>query len=359
MKINKSSSVVVDLSEDLALGDTVLRIGALKIMQGNCREFYVISHRADALRTAGIRNVITYSDIAELLPSIDFAVRPPSWMAGSKDFWSNIPSNKHKVSFIDGLLDCRHDYDLEEIRKNPRFFSPDKSIINRVSRNFVRQLEKFTEFDINPYDVVQGISQKCDIGARDLDSSSGGLNPPSADFSLSSENVLAIADSSSNSTKSWPYYEGLVNRLSAAYPNLKYAFIAKDTIFDSKKILSLNHPERVIYSAARDDISESWDILRKCFAFVGNDSGPAHYYSMVHSGKRPMLVLFYAKNDPSRWMPFSITSDFLYVDSSGKLIDKSHYDYLDWQKDYDSASFSNMREIGIESVKEKLVALIR
>jgi hypothetical protein len=58
-------------------------------------------------------------------------------------------------------------------------------------------------------------------------------------------------------------------------------------------------------------------------------------------------------------MPFSISSDFIYADRSGSLIDKGHYDYLDWQKDYDSARFRPMNLISVDDVAERLIPLIR
>jgi ADP-heptose:LPS heptosyltransferase len=274
MKINETSSVIVDLSEDLALGDTVLRIGALKTLHRNCRELYVISHRADLLRDSGIQNIISYSDVAKLLASIDFVVRPASWIGNSKKFWSEI-SLDNKTGFIDGLLDCRHDYDIEQIRNNPRYFNPERSVINRVHKNFVSQLREFTEFDIGLCDVVHGMTAHAI--ASNLSKEYYGSPEHSHD------KILAIADSSSISSKSWPHFADLVNRLNAMRPDLKYAFVSKDSAFDSEKIKSLNNPQSVVYSAARDDIKESWNVMKQCFAFLGNDSGPGHYYSMIHS----------------------------------------------------------------------------
>jgi len=341
-KLPQGQKVIVDLShQNMALGDLVLRIGPLQVIQNNCQSLQVVSDRKELLSQAGIQQVISEDDLPRLLDGQEYVVPPPPWARVSAGYKQKMAERYHThPHVIDGLLNCDYFADCvspEERKKYP--------FLNRVTINFLKQIQEKTEFDFSPDELIPAYP----------------TNPSLTDCLLpgrllSDRLILAIGDKASAESKCWPHYAEVVDQLSQMRPDLHFAFVDLNTAFTTQVIEKLQFPDKVIYSAQRDDPGEATNFMVQARAYLGNDSGPGHYFSLVNHGRKPSLTLSARSNDPDRWAPNGLAVDFVYLNSQGHPRSKVQYEREEWQQ----ARSANHKigEIPVDLVIQKTLDLL-
>jgi hypothetical protein len=336
-RIKRGKNILIDLSTEMALGDTILRAGALNIFQSNSCNLYVISEKKEALHIAGIKNILSHKSVDEIISDVDYLIIPTYWAKKSREYWSKKSNLPSQIILNTKILDC----DYKQDYSNP-LINLGYPFINRVALSFLNQLRENTEFKFETYDIIPRIHTKSYKDKENI-----------------GKTILAIGDKASTQEKCWTKYTELVNMLSNKIPNLYFAFIDNNTNFDKTKISQLDNPEKVIYSARRDDPNLATKYMLNAKAFCGNDSGPSHYFAMMNSGLKPMLILCHYKIDPARWTPNCIIKDFIYIKENGEIIDRNSYRYDDWQRTYDLQPNLPISEIPVDAVYSKIQAQLR
>ncbi len=329
IKIPKGSRVLVDMrNEGMVFGDHILRVGALKIFQKNCNKLFVVSARHELLRRVGIKNAIPKDSIETILDAVDYIVAPPDW-TGSPSRKEGYGTGK---TVINGLLNC--DYFSDTVTQEER---KDYPFLNRITINFLNQIKEKTQFDFLPYELIPTAT---------------GPVPKN-----STTQILAIGDAANKENRCWPHYADAINRLSEKFPKLNFAFVDMNTYFTKEIIEQLEHPDRVIYSAKLDNPLLCESYISQANAFLGNDSGPAHYFSMMNHGKKPVLTISARLADPDRWAPNGFFTDYIYLDENKAPRCRCNYLNHEWQKTRDNPSGYDISDVPVEYVVEKMAKM--
>ncbi|MEE8360216.1 MAG: lipopolysaccharide heptosyltransferase II [Candidatus Omnitrophota bacterium] len=144
---------------------------------------------------------------------------------------------------------------------------------------------------------------------RKIDSMLCGLGVRATDF------VIAIHSSSSCVSKKWPQerFAGVADRLIDKY-DAKIVFIGgEDAKDDTKKAMAAMKREAIDLSG-RTTIPELAALLKRCEAFISNDSGPVHVACAVGT---PVIAIFGRKDaglGPKRWGPTGERDKILHKD---------------------------------------------
>ena len=111
--------------------------------------------------------------------------------------------------------------------------------------------------------------------------------------------IVALSDTAQENgaweRKRWPYYKELSRQLI----DNGYAVVLIGGNEESRRFNKSEWPSQIINCLGKFDIQETAGILRKCFMFIGNDSGPAH---MAAALGIPTFVFFGATRN-SKNMP--------------------------------------------------------
>ena len=378
---NKANIIIDTFAPELVFGDNILRLGAINLLKRDAKSAIVLTKypflHTDTDQTSILQsNATTYAfesnyqgeykvttgeEQAEkqfldkmLANATDdtYLIVPPHYARWRLGLWEEVLKNREqnnqpvpKVVF--DVMNC--DYGIENITYN-RNTNPQ---LNRVVLAFATQLREKTGLIFEPLELMPQI----DIGSRQKQLAKVFLASQGV---TEKDLIIAIGDHASRDTKLWDKYPQLLNAILQVYPNIFFVLADLQTHFTSQLVSQLppDVQKHILYSPRTASTDFLPGLLSQSTFYIGNDSGPGHYFSAINHGKKPILTLFAKRNDPDRWFPCGQSTDYLYSDTKGQIHDRLHYNHAAWQEAYDTLENNGIENITVEDVMKKIKAMI-
>ena len=115
--------------------------------------------------------------------------------------------------------------------------------------------------------------------------------------------IVAIGPGSKMQAKKWPEecFVELGKSLLQTYPDIVLVVLGGKEDTDVGDRLCSSWGSRSFNYAGRFSIYGSYAFLRKCFAYIGNDTGTMHLAAIANV---PSIALFSARDYPGKWEPY-------------------------------------------------------
>lgn len=121
-----------------------------------------------------------------------------------------------------------------------------------------------------------------------------------SDRGISDSRCVAICNSSKTAAQRWPLenFEAVVTEITKLDPEMNFVLVGSSE--DSAEFQSLRKVTTRLHALGQPEVGVSAEVMRRCIAYLGNDTGPMHLAASVGT---KCFAIFSGRNPKGEWYP--------------------------------------------------------